>query len=86
MLKVVGRVFHLALAVDIAVVEMFVPTDLKKIVNILQVECDAFKSVGDLCADRVEINAPHLLEIGELRDFCTVPPDFPTEAGGTERR
>ena len=68
----------------ISVVNVFIPADVKKIVYILQVECDAFQSVGNLGADRVEIDATHLLEVSELCDFCSVPPDFPTESGGTE--
>ena len=85
-LKVVGGVFHLALPIDIAVVEVFVPADVEEVVDILQIECNALKAVGNFGADRLKFNAPHLLEIGKLRYFRAVPPHLPSESGGTERR
>ena len=78
--------FHLALPIDIAVVDVFVPADVKEVIHILQVECDTLKSVGNLGTNRFEFNAPHLLEIGELRYFRAVPPHFPSESRGTKRR
>ena len=84
--KVIDGVFYLVLPIDITVVDMFVPADVKEVVHILQIERDTLKSVGNLGANRLKFNAPHLLEIGELRYFRAVPPHFPSESGGTECR
>jgi hypothetical protein len=52
----------------------------------LQVHGDAFEAVGDLASDRLAVQAADLLEIGELRDFHAVQPDFPTQAPSAQGR
>src|SRR3546814_9804885 len=44
------------------------------------------KSVGQCARYRLAIEAAHLLEIGELRHFHAVAPDFPAKTPGAKRR
>ena len=64
---------------------MLVPLDVEDVVHVLQVHGDPLDAVRDLDADRGEIDAAHLLEIGELRDLHAVKPDFPAKTPGAER-
>ena len=76
--EVVFRLFDFGLEVDIAVFDVVDPDEVVDSIDVLHVHGDAFESVGDFCRDWVAWDAADLLEIGELRDFHAVGPDFPS--------
>ncbi len=47
---------------------------------------DALQAVGDLGADRLELEAARLLEVGELGDLHAVEHHLPADAPRAERR
>ncbi|MNI32956.1 hypothetical protein D3C73_868820 [compost metagenome] len=53
--------------------------------HVLQVHGQALQAVGDFTRGRRAIQAADLLEVGELRDFHAVQPDFPAQAPGAQR-
>jgi hypothetical protein len=61
------------------------PLKVIDVVHSLEVHGKPLEAVGKLGGHRLEIDAAHLLEIGELRDFHAVQPDLPPEAPGAER-
>ena len=67
----------------------FLPCRIHQVVHVvavLQVHRQALKTIGNFTRDRLAFETAHLLEIGELRHFHPVHPDFPAEAPGAERR
>ena len=86
MLEVVGRLLDFVLVINVAVGQAFRPGQVEDVFDALQVHGQAFDAVGDFAGDRLAVDAADLLEVGELRHFHAVHPDFPAEAPGTERR
>ena len=93
--EVVVRLFDFVLMEDVAVGEnAFGPVGIlpgredqvEDVVAVLQIHRQAFETVGDFTRDRLAFETAHLLEVGELRHFHAVHPDFPTETPGAERR
>ena len=64
----------------------FCPDQVIDVVHALQIHGQALKAVGDLTGGRFAVNAADLLEVGELRHFHTVEPDFPAQTPGAQRR
>ena len=89
-LEVVLRLLDLVLVVDIAIGDLAAraigPDDVVDAVDALQVHREALEAVGDLARHRLAVDAAHLLEVGELRDFHAVEPHLPAETPGAERR
>src|SRR5690625_1921270 len=54
-------------------------------VHALQVHGDALEAVGDLAGDGEALQAPRLLEIGELGHLHAIEPDFPAQPPGSQR-
>ncbi len=54
--------------------------------TLLQEHGDALEPVGDLARDRRQVDAAHLLEVGELRDLHAVEQHLPADAPGAQRR
>jgi hypothetical protein len=94
MLEVVGRLLHFVLVVDVAVGQafrfpIFFPLGPDQVVHVfhaLQIHGQAFDAVGDFAQHRLAVQAAHLLEVGELRHFHAVQPDFPAQAPGAQGR
>src|SRR6185312_4254205 len=86
MLEIEGGEFALALMKDFAIAELFIEGEVVNEFDILHIHRQALEAVGDLSADRVTIDAAHLLEIGELSDFHPVAPYFPAQAPGPQGR
>ena len=88
--EVVLRLFHLVLVVHVAVghaTERPVgPHEVEHALDALQVHREALETVGDLAHHRPAVEATHLLEVRELRDFHAVQPDLPAEPPGAQRR
>ena len=89
-LEVVGGELALVLEEDVAIghgraVGEVAPHQVVHGVDALGVHGDALQAVGDLDRDGVDLDAAHLLEVGELRDLHAVEPDLPAKAPGTKR-
>ena len=82
--EVVAGLLNLVLVVDIAVGHIFVPGNVVDAFDALQIHGQTLKAVGQLHAHRREVNASHLLEIGELAHFHAVEPHFPAKAPGAQ--
>ncbi len=63
-----------------------VEVEVEDIVDTLHIHGEALEPVGEFARDWLAIDAADLLEIGELRHFHAVAPDFPAQAPGAERR
>ncbi|KPW22529.1 Uncharacterized protein ALO83_04865 [Pseudomonas cannabina pv. alisalensis] len=88
--EVVGRLLHLVLVEHIAVghfAERAVsPDQIVDRVHALLVHRQTLEAVSDFAGDRVALQAADLLEVGELRDFHAVEPDFPAQPPGAQSR
>jgi hypothetical protein len=93
-LEVVGGLFHFVLVVHVtvgqaarlAVLLPFGPDQVVDVLDLLQVHRQTLDAVGDFAGDRLAVDAANLLEVGELRHFHAVEPDFPAQAPSAERR
>ena len=86
-LEVEGRELALGPQEHVAVLgAVAVPIEVVDVVDALHVHGEALHAVGELDGDRVAVDPPHLLEVGELRHLHAVAPDLPAEAPGAERR
>ena len=83
---VVSGMFAFRHLVHIAIGAAFVPADKLEIAYFLQAHGNALKPISDLDRGHVQNDPARLLEVGELSDFLTVQPDFPSETPGRERR
>ena len=61
------------------------PDQVENAVHLLQIHRQALGPVGDFTHHRPALQAARLLEVGELRDFHAVQPDFPTQPPRAER-
>ena len=91
MLEIVGRLLPLVLQEHVAIGQRHVGIGavVRQVVDRLlveQVHGQPLETVGDLPGHEIDLDATHLLEIGELRDLHTVAPDFPAQPPGAERR
>ncbi|MPM26107.1 hypothetical protein SDC9_72608 [bioreactor metagenome] len=84
-LEVVVGVLHFTLVVDVAVFHVVHPLEVVDVLHLLDEHGDAFDAVGDLGRHEVHVDAPHLLEVGELGDLHAVEPDFPAQSPGAHR-
>ena len=82
--KVVSRLLDFVLVVHIAVAERVGPLQVVDVVDTLQVHGQALKAVGNFARNGFAINAAHLLEVSELRDFHAIEPNFPAQAPCTQ--
>ncbi len=80
------RLLDLLLQPHLAVLHAAAPLEIEDVVDALQEHRDALEAVGDLAGDRLQVDAAHLLEIGELRDLQAVEHHLPADAPGAERR
>ena len=78
--EVVGGHLPLVLEVDVAVGHPLVPREVVDAVHPLEVHRDPLQAVGELGGHRAAVDAPRLLEVGELRDLHPVQPHLPAEA------
>ncbi len=89
-LEVVGALLHLVLVEHVAVPQWPIFAgridEVEDVLDALQVHRQALQAVGDLAGDRLAVDAADLLEVGELRHFHAVEPDFPAQAPGAQRR
>ena len=90
-LEVVGGELHLVLMEDVAVghgraVGQIRPDEVVDGVDALCIHGDALEAVGDLHRHGIDLDTPHLLEVGVLGDLHAVHPDLPAEAPGAEGR
>ena len=89
MLEVIGGLLDFVLVVHVAIRDFAAwsvgPDDVEHAVDPLQIHGKAFEPVSDFARDGATIDTAHLLEIGELRDFHAVQPDFPTKTPSAER-
>src|SRR3546814_6422437 len=65
---------------------LIVEGEIIDVVDPLNIHGEPLKSVGQFARYRLAIEAAHLLEIGELRHFHAVAPDFPAKTPGAKRR
>ncbi len=85
-LEIVGRKFNFGLMMNIAVFNARRPFQIVDVIDSLQIHGDPLAAVGNLRRNRFQIDAAHLLKVGELGDLHTVQPDLPAEAPSTESR
>ena len=83
-LEVVHRPLRLVGLVHVAVGDARHPLQVEHVVDALQVHGEPLGAVGELHAGRIEIDAAHLLEVGELGALHAVDPDFPAQTPGTQ--
>ena len=62
------------------------PCDVIDVLHALDIHRKAFKAIGDLNRDGLDVVTADLLEICELRDLHAVQPDLPAEPPRTEGR
>ena len=88
--EVVLRLLDLILVIDVAVRDPAQrpvgPDQVEHALDSLQVHGQALETVGDLAHHRPAVQAPDLLEVGELRNLHAIQPDFPAQAPGAEGR
>src|SRR4029079_1882274 len=63
-----------------------VKIEIEHAVYALHIHRQALEPVGELARDRIAVEAPDLLEIGELRQLHGVEPHLPAEPPSAERR
>jgi hypothetical protein len=85
-LEIIGRKFDFRLVMNRAIRDPIGPHQVEDIVDVLQVHRQAFRPIGDLDGDRLQLDAADFLKIRELCDLHAVEADFPSEAPGAERR
>ena len=89
-LEVVLRLLDLVLVIHVAIRDATErpvgPDEVEDALDILQVHREPLEAVGDLARHGPAFEAADLLEVGELRDFHAIEPDFPADAPGAERR
>src|SRR3546814_6250329 len=78
-----ARVFQKDIAIGHALI---VEGEIIDVVDPLNIHGEPLKSVGQFARYRLAIEAAHLLEIGELRNFHAVAPDFPAKTTCAKRR
>ena len=79
-----GAVKDIAIALAALLARDPVPVEVVDIVDPLNEHCQTLETVSQFERDRIAFQTADLLEIGELRDFHPVAPDFPAEAPGSE--
>ena len=88
--EVIGGLLHFVLMEHVAVggftQRAIAPDQIVNAVDTLDIHSQTFQTVGDLAGDRLTLQTANLLEVGELRDFHTVQPHFPTQPPGAQRR
>ena len=84
--KGIRRLFDFVLMEDIAVGGRFVPLEVIDVFYALNVHGQSFHAVCDFRRYGGDVDAADLLEVGKLRDFHAVEPDFPAKAPGAEGR
>src|SRR6202166_2190940 len=86
--KVVGGLLHFVLMKHVPIrdrTERTVgPNDIEDAFLVLNVHPQALEAVGDLAHHGPAVEAPHLLEVGELRDFHAVQPHLPAQSPCTQ--
>src|SRR5688500_15662882 len=80
------RLLDLLLQAHLAIPHAAAPFEVEDVVHALQEHGNPLEAVGDLARDRLEIEAAHLLKIGELRDLRAVEQHLPADAPGAQRR
>ena len=90
LLEVEGRLLDFILVIDVAVCDASCrsigPQQVVNALDALHVHREPLEAISDFAHHRPAIQAARLLEIGELRDFHAIQPDFPAESPGAERR
>ena len=56
------------------------PFNVVNVFNALDIHSQTFQTVGNFYSNRFYVKATNLLEVGELGNFHTVQPNFPTQA------
>src|SRR5660398_241527 len=82
--KTVCRPLRLVLAMHIPVRHPWRPFQIESAVDALQIHGYPLRTICEFDADGVQIYAPYLLEIGELRDLHPVYPNLPASAPGPQ--
>lgn len=83
-LEIVLGLLHFVLVVDVAVGHVLVPLQVVDGFHALQIHGQTFQTIGQLHADGMQVDAAHLLEVGELAHFHAVEPHFPAQAPGAQ--
>ena len=81
--KAVFWVFIFWLKEDFSVFNAWSPLNIVNRIYFLDVRSQTFQSVSDLRSYRTSCQSPNLLEVGELSDFHTIKPNFPTKTSWT---
>ena len=84
--EVVLRHLELVLAEHLAVADARGVLHVLEVAHALQRHHDALDAVGQLDADRLEVLADDLLEVGELGDLHAVQPHLPAQTPGADGR
>ncbi len=80
------RKFVFTSKVDISVINMIIPLDIKNTVNALKIHANSFQTVSYFYRNWIKLNASALLKISKLCNFHSVEPDFPAKAGSAKCR
>src|ERR1700738_1870693 len=71
---------------NVSVALVLGPAEIVDALDALEKGADALEPVGQLDRDRVQVNSPALLKVGELGDLQSVKQYLPTDPPGTESR
>ncbi len=83
-LERIARELVLLLVTHLTVADTRRPAEVENVVDVLEVHGDALEAIGELGGDGCEIDAPGLLEVGELSDLLTVEEHLPADSPGTQ--
>src|SRR5262249_10872146 len=79
------RLFDLVLEEHVAIRHALDVAKVKNRFHVLQVHRQPLETISNLARDGMAIEAPDLLEVGELGDLHPIQPHFPTEPPSSER-
>lgn len=85
--EVVEVVLELEVVVDVFIGDSIAPFEVfPKGHSSIDHEAEAFGPIGYFDGDGIKFDSSHLLEEGELCDFGSVEPDFPSDSAGSHAR
>ena len=62
------------------------PDDIEDRFDTLKIHRQPLRTIGNLHCNRITGDPPYLLEVGKLRHFHPIKPDFPAQTPGTQGR
>ena len=85
-LEVVEGLLYLVGVENVTVGDVANPLDIEYVFYALDIHSQTLQAVRDFNGYRLNVNAAHLLEVGELGDFHTIQPNLPAKAPSAQSR